>query len=105
MSASNNPDGRPKGALNKTTKEVREVLTSAISAEVPHLLECLERLRTKDERAYLQAMTKLIAFVVPKPQEMDSTQRDEVKEITFHVSRIESQSKCDLIHVYTSSSR
>jgi hypothetical protein len=84
-SRSNNPEGRPKGALNKTTREVREVLTSAISAEVPFMLECLERLRTKDERAYLQAMTKLIAFVVPKPQEMDSTQRDVVKEITFHV--------------------
>lgn len=71
--------------MNKTTKEVREVPTSAISAEVPYMLECLVRLRTKDERAYLQAMTKLIAFVVPKPQEIEHNQVDEVREITFQV--------------------
>jgi hypothetical protein len=92
-SRSNNPEGRPKGALNKTTKEVREVLTSAISAEVPFMLECLERLRTKDERAYLQAMTKLIAFVVPKPQEIEHNQVNEVREITFNVVKSQHQSK------------
>jgi hypothetical protein len=41
--------------------------------------------RTKDERAYLQAMTKLIAFVVPKPQEIEHNQVEEVWEITFNV--------------------
>ncbi len=85
MRKSNNPEGRPKGALNKTTKEVREVLTSAISAEVPYMLECLERLRTKDEKAYLQAMTKLIAFVVPKPREIDENENEMIREITFNV--------------------
>ena len=68
MSKSNNPNGRPKGSPNKATKEIREVLTSAISNEIPHMVDCLERLRISDDKTYINAMAKLIAFVVPKPQ-------------------------------------
>ncbi len=85
MSKSNNPNGRPKGSPNKATKEIREVLTSAISNEIPHMVECLERLRTSDDKTYINAMTKLIAFVVPKPQEIELKSDQLPAEITFNV--------------------
>ncbi len=85
MSKSNNPSGRPKGSPNKATKEIREVLTSAISNEIPHMVECLERLRTSDDKTYINAMAKLIAFVVPKPQEIELKSDQLPAEITFNV--------------------
>jgi len=85
MSKSNNPNGRPKGSPNKATKEIREVLTSAISNEIPHMVECLERLRTSDDKTYINAMAKLIAFVVPKPQEIELKSDQLPAEITFNV--------------------
>ncbi len=85
MSKSNNPNGRPKGSPNKATKEIREVLTSAITNEIPHMVECLERLRTTDDKTYINAMAKLIAFVVPKPQEIELKSDNLPAEITFNV--------------------
>ena len=85
MSKSNNPNGRPKGSPNKATKEIREVLTSAISNEIPHMVDCLERLRISDDKTYINAMAKLIAFVVPKPQEIELKSDQLPAEITFNV--------------------
>ncbi len=85
MRKSNNPNGRPKGSPNKATKEIRDILTSAISNEIPHMVDCLERLRISDDKTYINAMAKLIAFVVPKPQEIELKSDQLPAEITFNV--------------------
>lgn len=65
---SNNPNGRPKGAANKVTKELRAILKTIIAAELETLPEQLKELEPKDR---LDIIIKLMAYCLPK---VDSVQ-------------------------------
>lgn len=61
----NNPDGRPAGSLNKTTKELRETLKSVLSDEIEKIPETLQQLDPKEK---LEIVVKLLPYIVPKMQ-------------------------------------
>jgi len=60
---SGNAAGRPKGAPNKLTRELRETLKSIISDELERLPETLEQLTPKER---VEVVLKLAAYVLPK---------------------------------------
>lgn len=66
MNTGNRGKGRPKGAANKTTKQAREVLTAIIDGQIPHAQAALDSLRKRDPKGYIDALTKLAEFVLPK---------------------------------------
>lgn len=65
---SGNPNGRPKGAVNNTTKEVREVLSTFV--EPNKLKEVLEQIN--DPVDYINAISKLLPYCLPKMKAIDN---------------------------------
>ena len=70
-----NPGGRPKGAVNKTTAELRAVMQSIFEVELPNVLESLEKVRMNgNDQKYVELMLRLAEYHVPKaPQNLDVT--------------------------------
>ena len=60
--------GRGKGTPNKTTKEMRERLTTIIEACLPDALRWIEEIECPAKR--LDALTKLLPYVIPKKSEV-----------------------------------
>ena len=70
-----NPGGRPKGAVNKSTAELRNIMQSIFEAELPNVLESLENVRMNgNDQKYVELMLRLAEYHVPKaPQNLDVT--------------------------------
>ena len=70
-----NPGGRPKGAVNKSTSELRNIMQSIFEAELPNVLESLEKVRMNgNDQKYVELMLRLAEYHVPKaPQNLDVT--------------------------------
>jgi hypothetical protein len=69
---------KPKGALNRTTKEGKELLEQILLGQIDNIADAFERLQ-KDPARYLDACSKLFAYVLPK--KTDITTGDEKIEI------------------------
>ena len=67
---SNNPNGRPKGSPNKTTKEAREVITAFLSDHLTDLDRIYQNLEDREKAVLLIQLAKL---VMPKPATLVDT--------------------------------
>ena len=65
--------GRPKGAKNKTTKEVREALSTILSENLDQLQNDIQEL---DPKTRVKVLLDLAKFVVPtlKPEGIEQIQ-------------------------------
>ena len=70
-----NPNGRPKGAVNKSTAELRTIMQNIFETELPNILESLKKIREKGrEDKFVELMLRLAEYHIPKvPQSMDIT--------------------------------
>ncbi|MFA5816357.1 MAG: hypothetical protein WC865_12120 [Bacteroidales bacterium] len=68
MNKKNKTGGRQAGTPNKLTKDVREVLKSAVSTELDQLDQTLN-LMTPKER--LDAIIRMLPFVIPKLKDLE----------------------------------
>ena len=77
---SGNPDGRPKGALNKTTNEIREFISKAIDTDkIKDKLNQIE-----DPVDYINAVSKLLPYVAGKVKPTEETEREH-RDITINL--------------------
>lgn len=60
----NNPRGRPKGAINNVSKEVKEIMADILKKRLKNIHARLDSCEPKDE---LQFLAKISEFVVSKP--------------------------------------
>jgi len=60
---SGNPSGKPKGAINKTTKEIREAITYVVSNNLEGFQRDLDELSPKDR---IKVLVDLIQYITPK---------------------------------------
>ena len=60
---SGNPSGKPKGAINKTTKEIREAITFFVSTNLESFQSDLDALSPKDR---IKVLVDLIQYITPK---------------------------------------
>ena len=68
-------DGRtrkPKGSVNMTTKEAKELLQYVMFGQLDNMNEALTVLFKKDPSRYLDACSKLFAYVLPKKTDITS---------------------------------
>jgi hypothetical protein len=66
--------GRPKGTVNKTTKELRDLLHSVIESELNNLSEKMVKLTEKER---LEILVKLLPYVMPKMEQNEVTVHSE----------------------------
>ena len=70
--------GRTLGTPNKTTKELRELISYAIDQNIDQLVDDLRALPTRER---IECMIKLLRFVVPMP--VDKMVNDDKIEVVF----------------------
>lgn len=58
--------GRTAGTPNKSTKEAKELLQEILFGEFDNIKGSLSRLRHDNDAKYLEALAKLVAYVLPK---------------------------------------
>lgn len=54
-----NPNGRPKGAVNETTRKIKEVFSNILEGREGELNNALNQLRDTNPRAYLELYVKI----------------------------------------------
>lgn len=64
--------GRKKGVPNKMTQDIRDSIKLLLEGEYKHLNEVLEDLRINNKVAYINAIEKFTAYVVPKKKDITS---------------------------------
>lgn len=62
-----NLNGRPKGAVNKTTAEAKALLQIIVNNELETIAERLEQLDNKER---IDAVIKLLPYIVPRQTEI-----------------------------------
>lgn len=76
---SGNPTGRKKGTPNKTTKDIREIMSRIVSSNFSEskITRDLKELSPKQRLDYLLRLTE---FILPKPK---SIEPEELKQLTM----------------------
>ena len=75
---SGNPEGRPKGSLNKTTNEIREFISKSIDTDkIKYMLNLIE-----DPVDYINAVSKLLPYVAGKVKPIENVEREH-RDITI----------------------
>lgn len=64
--------GKPKGAVNRTTKEAKEFLEYVMYGQLDNMNTALNNLYKKDPARYLDACSKLFTYVLPKKTDITS---------------------------------
>jgi hypothetical protein len=63
---------KPKGALNRTTKEAHEFFMFIMNGEVNHIQDSLTKIRNDDPEKYINALTKLLQYYIPRKTDITS---------------------------------
>jgi hypothetical protein len=64
--------GRKDGSKNRTTKEAKEILNIILFAELDNIQDALNDIRNKSSMGYLETLSKLLAFSLPKKTDITS---------------------------------
>ena len=67
--------GRKQGIPNKSTKQIRELLTSVLQEEIERIPEYFNTITDPKQR--LDALAKLLPFIAPKMQSIKEVKEDE----------------------------
>jgi hypothetical protein len=88
----NNPKGKPKGTLNRTTKEARELFISIMNGEVENIKDALGKIRLKDPSRYIDSLAKLFQYTMPKQVDITSDSKAITDIKVTYIDRIEGDS-------------
>ena len=73
-----NKRGRPPGAKNKVSEEIRQAFNLLLDDNLPRLSDWIDQVAKDDPKAAIDAILKLAEFVLPKlqrvHQEVETTQ-------------------------------
>lgn len=71
---------KPKGAINKTTKDIKEAYRLLIETNIPNLTKWLEQIAADDPAKAINILSNLSEYVIPKlaRQEMTGGTKDEL---------------------------
>ena len=83
--------GRPKGALNRSTEQMKLTIARAVNSSLNSLQEDLERIRKENPEKAIQLSTKLLEYTLPKMKSIDMNAQVEltskIEEITINIKR------------------
>jgi len=73
---SGNPNGRPKGAQNKNTRQIREAYQRLVENNLDNMTLWLTRIASEDEEKAMEIMLKISEYVIPKLARQEVTGAD-----------------------------
>jgi hypothetical protein len=73
---SGNRRGRPKGAVNKSTKEIKEAFQMLLEQNLPHLNKWLQEVASEDPEKALSLVLRLSEYIIPKLARQEMTGKD-----------------------------
>ena len=76
--------GRTKGSLNRTTAETKELLQKIVSNELDNITDLLGKLEPKER---IDALIKLLPYIVPRQSEVSITEPEPPKNIIVRIKR------------------
>ena len=76
----NNPNGRPRGIPNRSTAELRELITTLFEDRYEDFIEALDQLDPKEK---VDAYFKLMSFVLPKQKDFEVGVKEIAREQPF----------------------
>ena len=79
----NGNDGRPRGATNKTTRDLRHFITNFLNEKTNEIPDLWDTLDNKDKLSLFMHLSRL---VLPKPNEDEPTQTNQLKQPIWIVS-------------------
>jgi hypothetical protein len=83
--------GRKKGAINRSTEQMKLTIARAVNNSLNSLQEDLERIRKEDPEKAIQLSTKLLEYTLPKMKSIDMTATmditSKIEEITINIKR------------------
>lgn len=71
-----NTGGRPKGAQNKTTQQIKEAYQRLLENNLDNMSTWLARMASEDEGKALDYMLKLSEYIIPKLARQEITGQD-----------------------------
>ena len=77
---SGNPKGRPKGALNRSTEQMKLTIARAVNHSLSELQKDLDEIRKEDPAKALAISIKLMEYTIPKLKAMDVKLEADVKQ-------------------------
>ena len=86
--ACGNPNGRPKGSLNKATKDKREWVSKLLEDREDLIEEALDNLAKEDPDKALKHLLGLLEYTTPKLQRSEITGADNGPVELFMVKRL-----------------
>ena len=88
-----NKAGRPVGAINRSTEQMKLTLARAVNNTLNTLSEDLERIRQENPDRAVELSLKLMEFVVPKLSrtEMKAEIDQRIQQISINVNRTGSE--------------
>jgi hypothetical protein len=88
-----NTSGRPKGAPNKTTAEIKEIITRIVGNQLDRLEADLDKVRKDDPIEAMKLATKLIDYVLPKQtkMELDGQLTQRVEKVIIEIKKNDSK--------------
>jgi hypothetical protein len=73
---SGNPNGRPKGRLNKTTKEIRNAYQKLTEDNLDNMNIWLAQVASESPEKAMDLMLKLSEYIIPKMSRQEITGND-----------------------------
>lgn len=77
---SGNPKGRPKGALNRSTEQMKLTIARAVNHSLSEIQKDLDEIRKEDPAKALALSIKLMEYTIPKLKAMDVKLEADVKQ-------------------------
>jgi hypothetical protein len=86
-----NRAGRPVGALNRSTEQMKINLARATNNTLNHLSEDLEKIRKKDPEKAIELALKLMEYTLPKLSrtEVKAEIEQRIQQISVHITQKE----------------
>jgi hypothetical protein len=86
-----NRAGRPVGALNRSTEQMKLNLARATNNTLNHLSEDLEKIRKKDPEKAIELALKLMEYTLPKLSrtEVKAEIEQRIQQISVHITQKE----------------
>jgi hypothetical protein len=86
----NNPNGRPQGTPNKTTKEMRSILHAFVERNIESIQKDFDQL---DSGERLKVLEKFMQYLMPRysPIQVMETEEEEHKPLVLILTREEAE--------------